>query len=71
VTDEEQDQGAKERGHDVAARGFRVEAKTRRQDAGHAGAQHADDDVADQAEAIALDQQTCQPTGNGADDDPG
>ena len=48
-----------------------VQAEARCQEPGDAGAENADNDVADEAEAVTLDQHTGQPAGDGADDDPG
>src|SRR5262249_26815266 len=48
-----------------------MQAQTRREQARNAGTQYADDDVSDQAEAVALDQQAGEPACNGTNDDPG
>jgi len=48
-----------------------VQADARCQEPGDAGAENADNDVADEAEAVTLDQHAGQPAGDGADDDPG
>src|SRR5262249_3832613 len=71
-TDKQQQyQRAQQRCDDVAAERVRVEAKTRRQKRGDTGAENAYDDVADDSEAVTLDEYAGQPAGNGANQDPG
>jgi protein TonB len=69
--EQEHDQRAEKCGHDVAAHRFGMDAQARRQKARDAGAEDADHDVADEAVAVALDEDAGEPAGDGADDDPG
>ena len=59
------------RGNDVATRRSRVEPEARSQESGDPRTKNTDDDIADEAKAIAFNEQARQPASDGADNDPG
>src|SRR5437660_7345515 len=68
---EQEHQRPQQGGDDVAAKRLGIHAEPRRQQPGYSRSKNPDNDVADEAEPVALHQQAGEPTRHGADDDPG
>jgi hypothetical protein len=61
------DRRVDDRGHDSGAE---IDAESRQQPSGYHRADNADDDIPDKPEAAPFDDQSCEPAGDGAYDEP-